>query len=68
MTTFKLNQGNGDGRQHVWLAAFDASLEDKELADYILAEHETISEALNALGFTRGKVHLSEGLFPDDAA
>jgi len=68
MTTFKLNAGNGDGRQHVWLAAFDASPEDKELADYILSEHETISEALHAVGFTRGKVHLSEGTFPDAAA
>ena len=68
MSTFDLTAANGDGTTHIWLAAHDASLEDKELADYILAEHETISEALNAVGFTQGTVHLSEGLFPDDAA
>ena len=67
MTTFDLSSANGDGIIHVWLAAHDASLEDKELADRILEPGETITEALDALGFTRGRVHLSDGTFPDDA-
>ena len=67
MTSFDLSSANGDGITHVWLAAHDASLEDKELDDRILEPGETITEALDALGFTRGRVHLSDGTFPDDA-
>jgi len=47
----------------VFIAAFDATDNEKARADYVLGEHEPFSSALDSLGFVEGRVYFSSGSF-----
>jgi len=52
----------------VLIAAADGAPSQKRIADYVLTDGETLNAALRSIGFDQGKIHLSDGHFPDDAA